>query len=107
MDSTAVRAYAAANDRLFLMLYDEHFRGSDPGPIASQPWYVTHARDLLRNIPPGKAILALGAYGYDWNDGDSAESGTEMTFQDVMAAARRQHGLSLRRLLRGSVAGGL
>jgi peptidoglycan/xylan/chitin deacetylase (PgdA/CDA1 family)/spore germination protein YaaH len=90
MDSTAVRQYAAANDRLFLMLYDEHFRGSDPGPVASQPWYVTHARDLMRNIPPGKAILALGAYGYDWNDGDSAESGTEMTFQDVMAAARRR-----------------
>lgn len=91
MDSTAVRAYAAANDRLFLMLYDEHFRGSDPGAVASQPWYVMHARKLLQSIPPNKAILALGAYGYDWNDGDAASSGTEMTFQDVMAAAKLQH----------------
>jgi peptidoglycan-N-acetylglucosamine deacetylase len=88
MDSTAVKAYAKANDRLFLMLYDEHYRGSDPGPVASQSWYLAHARDLLRNIPPGKAIFALGAYGYDWNDSDPASSGMEMTFQDVMAAAR-------------------
>ena len=91
MDSSAVRHYAAASDRLFLMLYDEHFRGSDPGPVASQPWYVMHARQLLQNIPPGKAILALGAYGYDWNDSDPSSSGTEMTFQDVMAAARSRN----------------
>jgi cellulose synthase/poly-beta-1,6-N-acetylglucosamine synthase-like glycosyltransferase/peptidoglycan/xylan/chitin deacetylase (PgdA/CDA1 family)/spore germination protein YaaH len=89
MDSTAVRAYAAANDRLFLMLYDEHFRGSDPGPVASQDWYVAHARQLLRFVPAEKAILAIGGYGYDWNDGDSASSGSEMTFQDVMTEARR------------------
>jgi len=91
MDSSAVRAYAAASDRLFLMLYDEHFRGSDPGPVASQAWYVMHARQLLRSIPPAKAILALGAYGYDWNDSDPASSGAEMTFQDVMAAARSRN----------------
>ncbi|MEP6905655.1 MAG: glycosyltransferase, partial [Gemmatimonadales bacterium] len=91
MDSSAVRSYAAASDRLFLMLYDEHFRGSDPGPVASQAWYVLHARQLLQSIPRGKAILALGAYGYDWNDSDPASSGTEMTFQDVMAAARQRN----------------
>ncbi len=90
MDSSAIRAYAGANDRLFLMLYDEHYRGSDPGAVAGQPWYVMHARQLLQAIPPNKAILALGAYGYDWNDADAASSGTEMTFQDVMAAARAQ-----------------
>ncbi len=90
MDSTAVRTYAAANDRLFLMLYDEHFRGSDPGPVASQSWYAEHAQKLLRDIPPGKAIFALGAYGYDWNDGDPKTSGQEMTFQDVMAEARQR-----------------
>jgi cellulose synthase/poly-beta-1,6-N-acetylglucosamine synthase-like glycosyltransferase/peptidoglycan/xylan/chitin deacetylase (PgdA/CDA1 family)/spore germination protein YaaH len=89
MDSAAVRAYAASSDRLFLMLYDEHYRGSDPGPVASQSWYVTHAQQLLRDIPADKAILAMGAYGYDWNDGDSASNGTEMTFQDVMTVARQ------------------
>jgi cellulose synthase/poly-beta-1,6-N-acetylglucosamine synthase-like glycosyltransferase/peptidoglycan/xylan/chitin deacetylase (PgdA/CDA1 family)/spore germination protein YaaH len=88
MDPSAVRAYAAASDRLFLMLYDEHFRGSDPGPVASQAWYVMHARQLLKSIPSNKAILALGAYGYDWNDSDPTSSGTEMTFEDVMAAVK-------------------
>src|SRR6478672_11069070 len=88
MEAAAVKAYAKANDRLFLMLYDEHYRGSDPGPVASQTWYLAHARDLLGNIPQGKTIFALGAYGYDWNDSNPGSSATEMTFQDVMATAR-------------------
>ena len=33
--------FAQVNDYLFLMLYDEHFgKTGDPGPIASQQWFV-------------------------------------------------------------------
>jgi peptidoglycan-N-acetylglucosamine deacetylase len=80
--------YAAANDFVFLMAYDEHYGRGDAGPVASQGWYVKSAREALDHVPPGKAILAVGAYGYDWNDADPAAAGTEMTFQDVMTAAR-------------------
>ena len=37
-------------------------------------------------VPPGKSILALGAYGYDWNEAGPAA--TEITFQDAMVRAR-------------------
>jgi len=83
-----LRRYAAVNDELFLMLYDEHYRTSDPGPVASQQWFVRTARRMMRAIPPRKAILAMGAYGYDWNDADPSRQGDEMTFQDVMTHVR-------------------
>ena len=87
-DDRQLASYAAVNDKLFLMLYDEHYSGGDPGPVASQTWFEQKARRMLRLIPPNKAILTLGAYGYDWNDGDPTANGAGMTFQEVMAAVR-------------------
>jgi peptidoglycan-N-acetylglucosamine deacetylase len=80
--------YAEVNDHVFLMLYDEHYGKGDPGPVASQQWYVAKARRMLRFIPPQKAILTVGAYGYDWNDADSTSNGQTLTFQELMSAAR-------------------
>jgi cellulose synthase/poly-beta-1,6-N-acetylglucosamine synthase-like glycosyltransferase/peptidoglycan/xylan/chitin deacetylase (PgdA/CDA1 family)/spore germination protein YaaH len=90
-----IARYAAVNDKLFLMLYDEHYGKGDPGPVASQGWYVRTARHLLRIVPPTKAILALGAYGYDWNDGDPASSGQGLTFQEMMGAVREAQRLGM------------
>jgi spore germination protein YaaH len=38
VDEPDARRYAAANDYVFLMLYDEHYGRGEPGPIASQAW---------------------------------------------------------------------
>ena len=44
--------FAQVNDYLFLMLYDEHFgKTGDPGPIASQQWFVERMRHMLRFVP--------------------------------------------------------
>ena len=83
-----LRRYSEANDHVFLMLYDEHYGRGDPGPVASQQWYVERARRMLKLVPPHKAILAVGAYGYDWNDGDSSSNGQTLTFQEMMSAVR-------------------
>ncbi len=88
LSDTWLRRYAAANDRIFLMLYDEHYGRGDAGPVASQRWYADHMRHAMRVVPAGELILAIGAYGYDWNDAGPAASGGELTFQDAMAAAR-------------------
>ena len=88
LTSSTMAQYAAANDRLFLMLYDEHYGSGDPGPVASQPWYEQQARRLLVDVPRDKAMLAVGAYGYDWNDANPGASGDALTFQEVMAKAR-------------------
>ncbi len=85
--------YAAFNDYVFLMLYDEHYPASGAGPVASQAWFERHARDYLRYIPAKKTIVALGAYGYDWNDGETKVS--NVSFQDVVELARN-NGAALR-----------
>jgi peptidoglycan-N-acetylglucosamine deacetylase len=92
--ATDLKRFSAVNDYLFLMLYDEHYGKGDPGAVASQRWYVDRAREMLRSVPANKAIFALGAYGYDWNDGDPANSGESITFQEVLAKGRDNPGSS-------------
>ncbi|MGI8547920.1 MAG: polysaccharide deacetylase family protein, partial [Gemmatimonadaceae bacterium] len=87
-----IAQFAAATDYLFLMLYDEHYGKGTPGPIASQSWYEERARDMLRYVPPSKAILAIAAYGYDWNDAGPSSSGGAYTFQEVLAKGRDNPG---------------
>ena len=33
------KAYSAATDYLILMAYDQHWTGSDAGPVAAQDWF--------------------------------------------------------------------
>ena len=81
-----VAAYAAVNDRIFLMLYDENDPSDPPGPLASDGWFRHHLDRVLSQVPAQKVIATIGQYGYDWSD--TAQSATEMTFQDVIQAAR-------------------
>ena len=89
-----LKRFSAVNDYLFLMLYDEHYGKGDPGPVASQRWYVDRAKEMLKSVPARKAIFALGAYGYDWNDAGPANSGESYTFQEVLAKGRDNPGSS-------------
>ncbi len=67
-------AYARAADRLFLMIYDEHYLGGPVGPIASQNWFVDHLRMARRMVGRDKAIVAVGNYAYDWTEGGGTNS---------------------------------
>ncbi len=78
-------AYAAANDQLFLMAYDEHWSTSEAGSVASQPWFEAMLAKRLAEIPAEKVVVCLGAYGYDFVAGQEA---TDVTFQDAMLLAR-------------------
>jgi cellulose synthase/poly-beta-1,6-N-acetylglucosamine synthase-like glycosyltransferase/peptidoglycan/xylan/chitin deacetylase (PgdA/CDA1 family)/spore germination protein YaaH len=85
-----VRTAALVNDKLFPMLYDEHYSSGDPGPIASQRFYAKHAARFARLVSPSKLVLMIGAYGYDWNDAEAVANHQAdlYGFQDVMRAAR-------------------
>ena len=50
------------------MNYDEHEVDSQPGPIASQDWFVANLARVLKSkaVPLDKLICAVGNYGYDW-----------------------------------------
>ena len=61
-----LKSIAANSDGIVLMNYDEHQSTSDPGPIASQPWFIGNLPRVLKIVPKEKLICALGNYGYDW-----------------------------------------
>ncbi len=70
------------NDYLLLMAYDEHSTNSKPGAIASQNWIEKVLDSYGRDLPEEKTILCLGAYGYDWKEGEPAKPTTYQTAID-------------------------
>ena len=61
-----LKRIAANSDGLLVMNYDEHEVESEPGPIASQPWFLSNLKRILKVVPKEKLICAVGNYGYDW-----------------------------------------
>ncbi|MGB8258807.1 MAG: glycosyltransferase [Terracidiphilus sp.] len=61
-----LKQIAANSDGIILMNYDEHEAESDPGPVASQTWFVANLTRVLKTVPKEKLICAVGNYGYDW-----------------------------------------
>lgn len=53
-------------DYLLVMLYDQHWLGSSPGPVAARGW----ARDALARwvalVGADRVVAALPTYGYHW-----------------------------------------
>ena len=78
------REYAAASDYLVLMAYDEHFANKDFGSIAAQGWFENRLAKRMAELNPAKTIIALGSYGYDWEEGQNAD---EVSFQEALIHA--------------------
>jgi len=80
------KAYSGANDYLIVMAYDQHWTGSDAGPVSAQDWFEQDLIRRMRDLDPAKTIIALGNYGYNWSDaGNNAD---EITFQEALITAR-------------------
>ncbi|MHB8621341.1 MAG: glycosyl hydrolase family 18 protein [Chloroflexota bacterium] len=54
-------------DLAVVMAYDEHYSGGPAGPIADAAWVNDVARYASIFIPPGKLLLGVPFFGYDWN----------------------------------------
>ncbi len=78
-------AFARVTDRLFLMLYDEHWATGDPGPIASQAWFAQRLQQAIRQTGADKAIATIANYGYDWTPGRPAEA---LSVEEAWLSAR-------------------
>ena len=89
-DDDYIRLAAKENDKIFPMLFDEHYASGDPGPVSSQRFFVMQAQRFARLVDPAKMIFMIGAYGYDWNDAEAVinHRAEAFTFQEAMRAAR-------------------
>ena len=71
-DPALIAQLAAATDAVVLMAYDQCWATGTPGPIAGQDWLAANLDARLAK-DPGRYIVALGAYGYDWPAGRPAQ----------------------------------
>ena len=60
------QALGQAADRVHVMFYDEHYGGSEPGPVASPAWIRAGLDYMLTLIPKEKLQVMLGGYGRAW-----------------------------------------
>ena len=67
-------ALAEVADLLVVMLYDEHWSGSPPGPIASPDWVRRTLGARVAEVGPGRIVAALPLYGYLWRTGRAGET---------------------------------
>ncbi len=61
-----LRSMAQNSDGVILMNYDEHEETSQPGPVASEPWFEANLTRALKYVPREKLICGIGNYGFDW-----------------------------------------
>ena len=60
---------AKYSDRVVIMTYDEHGYSSGPGPVASYNWVEKVMKYAAGQIPPGKILMGIPGYGFDWTSG--------------------------------------
>lgn len=83
------QALSQYNDYIFLMAYDEHNEDSKPGAISSQKFIEAAAMQMAKKMPVSKIILAMAAYGYDWQQGKETQ---DITYQQALTTARESEG---------------
>lgn len=82
-------AIGAAADMVCIMAYDWHWGTSAPGAIAPYDWVQRVIAYAVTQIPPGKVILGVGLFGYDWVGSQAAS----LTWDQVIATAH-QHAIA-------------
>jgi spore germination protein YaaH len=68
------RPLLGAVDALVVMLYDQHWSGSEPGPIADPAWVRSSLALRVAEAGPARIVAALPAYGYRWRKGLPTQS---------------------------------
>ena len=92
-DEYNFQALSNYNDYLILMAYDQHHAETKPGPNSSQKWIEAAVFDVTSKIPANKVILALPAFGHDWqlDKKEKVIRENDVTYQQAIANARNSN----------------
>ena len=78
------RAFFPAADVALIMLYDEHWSTSAPGPVATPDWVRRTLAQRIADVGTDHIVAALPLYGYLWRGTQPAEP---VGFTDAQRAA--------------------
>lgn len=78
------RIFFPAADAAIVMLYDEHWSTSAPGPVATPDWVRRTLAQRVADVGADRLIAALPLYGYLWRGTQAAEP---LSFADARRAA--------------------
>jgi spore germination protein YaaH/peptidoglycan/xylan/chitin deacetylase (PgdA/CDA1 family)/GT2 family glycosyltransferase len=89
-DDYNFKALSNYNDYLILMAYDQHHSETKPGPNSSQKWIEAAVYDMAAKVPANKIILAIPAFGHDWqlDKKNKVTKATDVTYQQAIANAK-------------------
>jgi spore germination protein YaaH len=82
------RPLLGAADFLIVMLYDEHWSTSPPGPIAAPTWTARALGTRVGDVGASRVIAAFPVYGYQWRS-DSATA--VLSYADAQRLAQGVH----------------
>lgn len=83
------QALAPNTDFLQIMLYDNHWATSKPGPVAPVEWYEKNLKYAVENGGGAHKIIAgVSAYGYDWPKGGG--EGETVTYVQAIVKAEQK-----------------
>ena len=101
------RDLSGVADFILVMLYDQHWTGSEPGPISSPDWVTRNLSRIVGEVGASRVVAALPLYGYHWVKGKpgvgvSYATGTRNAQRDGIRLSRD----SSSRTVRGTSANG-
>ncbi len=68
LDRFGYERVGAVADKVVIMAYDEHWSGSEPGPVSSLEWSRKVAAYALSRLAPAKLVMGSPLYGRAWAD---------------------------------------
>lgn len=77
------------NDYIILMAYDQYEINSGPGPVSAQKWIEEAVDWTAQKIDPGKIILGIAGYGYDWyKTTEGKDTCAPVNYNDIINKAK-------------------
>ncbi len=81
-----VRELSQVADFVLVMLYDQHWPGSDAGPISAPDWVSRNLSRVVSEVGASRVIAGLPLYGYHWTKG---KPGVGVSYTTAMRNAQR------------------
>lgn len=75
-----------AADYVMVMLYDQHWETSPPGPISAPDWVRRALQTRVAEVGASKIIAGLPLYGYEWHPNAAA---SPLAFEEAKRDASR------------------